>query len=83
MGDVDLEKVKNDIGDRVCLKGNIDLLNVIKRGTPELIREKVKEAIQIASPGGGFILSTSDSIREGTPLENVKTYFKAAREYGR
>jgi hypothetical protein len=35
----------------------------------------------VAGPGG-FILGTSDSIRDGTPLENVRAYFNAARRYG-
>jgi len=82
VGDVDLALAKKRVGGRVCLKGNIDLLYVIYKGTPELVREKVKEAIEVAAPGGGFILSTSDSIREGTPVENVRAYFEAAREYG-
>ncbi len=82
VGDVDLAEVKRRIGDRVCIRGNVDLLYVIMKGTPETIREKVRETIEIAAPGGGFILSTSDSIREGTPYENVKAYFDAGREFG-
>jgi len=83
VGDVDLAVAKKLIGDKVCLKGNVDLIYVIKEGTPELIRETVREAIRVAAPGGGFILSTSDSIRDGTPIKNVRAYFEAAREYGR
>jgi len=82
IGDVDLAAVKQKIGDTVCLKGNIDLIYVLLKGTPELVGEKVREAICVAAPGGGFILSTSDSIRDGTPIENVRAYFEAARKYG-
>ena len=82
VGDVDLAEAKQCIGDRVCLKGHVDLLYVIKHGTPALIDQTVRDAIEIAAPGGGFILGTSDSIREGTPLENVRAYFRAARKYG-
>jgi uroporphyrinogen decarboxylase len=56
---------------------------VIKMGTPEQIEQTVREAIEIAAPGGGFILGSSDSIREGTPLQNVRAYFAAALKYGR
>ena len=38
--------------------------------------------MEVAAPGSGFIFGTSDSIREGTPRENVRTYFEAARKYG-
>ena len=82
MGDVDLAQAKRLYGDKTCLKGYVDLLYVIKLGTEETIRQAVREAIAVAAPGGGFILGTSDSIRDGTPLANVRAYFEAAHEYG-
>jgi uroporphyrinogen decarboxylase len=82
VGDVDLAEAKRLSGDRTCLKGYVDLLYVIKEGTPELIEETVRRTIEIATPGGGFILGTSDSIRDGTPHENVRAYFAAAHKYG-
>lgn len=81
VGDVDLAEVKRRIGDRVCLMGHTDLIYVLKLGTPELIERTVRDAIATAGPRG-FILGTSDSIRDGTPLENVRAYFAAARRYG-
>jgi uroporphyrinogen decarboxylase len=83
VGDVDLAEAKRLYGGRTCLKGHIDLLYVIKEGTPETIAEAVRQAIEIAAPGGGFILGTSDSIRDGTPDENVRAYFAAAHKYGK
>ena len=83
VGDVDLAAAKRLYGRQTCLKGYIDLLYVIKEGTPELIERTVREAIEVAAPGGGFILGTSDSIRDGTPLENVLAYYAAAHKYGR
>jgi uroporphyrinogen-III decarboxylase len=46
------------------------------------VERTVREAIEVAAPGGGFILGTSDSIREGTPMANVRAYFAAAHTYG-
>ncbi|MCK5806488.1 MAG: hypothetical protein KAI66_26900, partial [Lentisphaeria bacterium] len=76
VGDTDLAKLKDTIGDRVCLMGYVDLIYVLQRGTPELIDQTVKEAIDIAGPTG-FILGSSDSFRDGTPVENIQAYFDA------
>lgn len=81
MGDVDIGEAKQLIGNRVCLKGNIDLLNVIRLMKPAQIRDVVRRTMAAAAAGGRFILSTSDSIRDGTPLENVRAYFDAGREF--
>ncbi len=83
VGDFDLAHAKRTIGDRVTIKGYVDLLYVIKHGTPELVEQTVREAMEIAKPGGGFIIGSSDSFREGTPRENVETYWRACRQYGR
>ena len=83
MGDVDLASAKARIGDRVCLKGNVDQVNVILPGTPAEIREAVRQTVAAAAAGGGFILSTSDSIRPETPWENVAAFFDAAKELAR
>jgi len=82
VGDFDLAQAKRRLGDRLCFKGYVDLLYVVKEGTPELIERTVREAMAIGKPGGGFILGSSDSFRDGTPVENVRAYFDAARRYG-
>ena len=60
----------------------MDLLWVVKHGTPELVESTVAEAMEIAKPGGGFIIGSSDSFREGTPPENMHAYFQACVKYG-
>ena len=82
LGDVDLASAKERVGLKTCLKGHIDQVNLICYGKREQIREAVRRAIEIASPGGGFILGTADSIRPESPIENIKAYFDAALEFG-
>jgi uroporphyrinogen-III decarboxylase len=82
VGDIDLAEVKRRIGDRTCLWGYGDMLYVIKMGTPADVDAMVRYAMETAGPRG-FVMSTSDSIREGTPRANVRAYFEAARKYGR
>jgi len=69
VGDFDLGHAKATIGEKVALKGYVDLLYVIKHGTPELIERTVAEAMEIARPGGGWIIGSSDSFREATQRE--------------
>lgn len=82
VGDFDLAQAKASIGHKITLKGYVDLLYVVMRGTPELIERTVREAMEIAKPGGGFIIGSSDSFREGTPPENIRAYFEACERYG-
>jgi uroporphyrinogen decarboxylase len=82
VGDFDLREAKQRIGAQTTLKGYVDLLYVIKHGTPELVRQTVREAMEIGKPGGGFIIGSSDSFREGTPPENLAAYWDACKVYG-
>ena len=81
VGDVDLKQAKAAVGDRICLNGNIDIVNVMGGGTEEDVRRAVRQAILDAAPGGGFILGSSDGIRD-VPVANVRAYFRAAKEFG-
>jgi len=80
--DFDLRWAKEHIGQKVALKGYVDLIYVVKMGTPALVERTVAEAMEIAKPGGGFIIGSSDSFREGTPPENMHAYFQSCLKYG-
>lgn len=81
-GDFDLALAKRTIGGRTTLKGYIDLLHVVKDGTPASIEQAVRSAMEIGKPGGRFIIGSSDSFREGTSRENLDAYFAACKKYG-
>lgn len=83
VGDVDLAETKRVVGDKACLHGNVDAIWVVQRGTPEQVREAVREAIRVGAPGGGFILGNSDCFFDQTPRENIEAFFQAAHEFGR
>lgn len=69
--------LKGDFGDRVVLNGGIDSKNVLINGTPESVREKTREILEIMAPGGGFIAGAShDYVLPETPLENVLAMFE-------
>lgn len=79
---MDLAQVKTRYGDHICLIGNIDSSRTLPYGTPEEIRQEVKDAIQAAAPGFGYILGSDHSLHDGISVEAMQTMFDAAREYG-
>ena len=67
---------------RVCVVGNVDCTEVLTHAPLEEVVEAVKETIAKASPGGGHILASSNSIHPGVRPENYKTMVEAARRFG-
>jgi hypothetical protein len=80
---MDLGELKRRYGKRLILVGGIDCSVLLPLGTPEQIRNAVKEAIRVAAPGGGFFIGSSSEINPAIPLENVLAFFEACRTYGR
>ncbi len=79
---MDIGQAKQQYGHRVCLCGNVDCSVVLTRGSKELVIEAVKETIAKASPGGGHIMASSNSIHPAVDPELYKTMMWATREFG-
>jgi uroporphyrinogen decarboxylase len=79
---MDLRAVKAEYGKRLCLIGNIDSTRTLPYGTPGEVAAEVRQAIDVAAPGGGFILASDHSLHDGIPLENILEMFRIGREYG-
>lgn len=79
---MELKKVKALYGDRVCITGNIDCAHLLPHGTPEQVRETVRQAIADAAPGGGYILTSSNSIHSSCRAENFVAMVRACHEFG-
>jgi len=80
IGDADFAALKRRLGNRLCFWGGVDL-SLILRGTPQQVEAQVRDAIEKLGPTG-LIVGTSDSIRDGSPEENVRAFCDAARRYG-
>lgn len=80
---MDLAAVKRLVGRRVCLVGNIDCGELLSHGSPTQVEEAVRKAIEDAAPGGGFILSSSNSIHSSVDPKNFLAMIEAGRRYGR
>jgi hypothetical protein len=80
---MDIEWVKKKYGDRITLLGNIDCGNLLTFGTDEEVVDAVKSIIRAASPGGGHIFSSSNSIHSGVSPDTFIVMMNAVREFGR
>lgn len=81
LGDVDLGDAKRRIGGRLFIKGNIDPVHVILRGTPESVYSAARHCLEIAAPGGGYILSSACSIPPHAPPENILMLRRASEDF--
>ena len=78
---MDLKYVKEKYGDRFCIIGNIDSSKTLPFGSVEVVVAEVKEAIDIAAPGGGYIFASDHSLHDGIPIENIQEMFRFGKEY--
>ena len=80
---MDINEIKQKYGSRISLLGNIDLGYTLTRGTPDEVREEVRQRIHDLARGGGYALASANSIPEYVPLANFNAMREAAFEYGR
>lgn len=81
-GPMDIFKLKEEYGQRICLMGNIDLHYTLTQGTPEETEAEVKEKIKRLAPGGGYIIASSNGLANYVKVENVLAMNDAILKYG-
>ena len=79
---MDMAKLKEKYGRRICLFGGTNCETLIT-GTPEELRQEVLQSIREAAKGGGLVVTTSNVVAPGTPLENYMAARQAVRDYGK
>jgi len=77
-----LKKVKQLVGHKVCLTGNIDCAHLLPYGTVAEVRAAVRQAIADAGPGGGYLLASSNSIHSSCNPQNLIAMVQACHEFG-
>jgi uroporphyrinogen decarboxylase len=80
---MDLAEVKAKYGNRLALKGNVDCAHTMTFGTPEDVIAETKAALRKGAPGGGFILSSSNSIHSSVKPENYLAMLQTLEKHGR
>jgi len=79
---MDPRALKRDYGEQLVFwGGGVDTQKTLPFGTPQEVKEQVRDGIEIFSPGGGFVFCTIHNIQANTPIENVLAMFEVVREY--
>jgi uroporphyrinogen-III decarboxylase len=81
-GAMDIRAMKREYRDRLCLLGNVDL-NLLGMGSPTAVEKEVRELIRDVGPGGGYIVTSGNSLAAYLLPENVLALSTAVQKYGR
>ena len=78
---MDINEVNREYGNRVCLVGNIFMSDLVHK-QPADIDAQVRDRIDRIGAGGGYIISSSNSLTDDMKPENVRAMSEAIRRYG-
>ena len=79
---MDIAQVKKDYGDVLTLIGNIDLDYIMTMASASEVFENVRQTIEEAAPGGGYILSTCNTLVDAIPECNALAMYEAGSTFG-
>ena len=81
-GDTVLTDAVDAFGSQTTLSGNIDQLDLLRKGTADEIDLAVKQVLDTVRGRCHFILATTDYFNENTPHEKIHALADAGRRYG-
>ena len=78
---MDPRMLKKNYGDQLVFwGGGVDTQRTLPFGTPQEVRDQVRERIEIFAPGGGFVFCTIHNVVANTPLPNLLAMFEVIKE---
>ncbi|MBN1910744.1 MAG: hypothetical protein JW818_13445 [Pirellulales bacterium] len=75
-------EAKRRYGHRIGILGGIDV-DFLCRQDEQVIRERVRETLEVCQPGGGYVLGSGNSIPNFMPLDHYLAMLDEGRKFGR
>jgi uroporphyrinogen decarboxylase len=79
---MDINEVKARYGHQLALIGNIDM-DILARGTPEQVRQQVRQRIKDLAPGGGYAVGANPGVNYYVLPENYDAMRQATLDFGK
>lgn len=83
LGNMDMAKMKREYSHKIALKGNVNCATTLVNGSMEDVIRETIDVLKVAAPGGGFILSSSNSIHSSVNPANYLTMINTVKAYGK
>ncbi len=78
---MDFRQLHEHFGDRLSFHGTIGTQTTMPFGTPEEVRQKVFENLDIAGEHGGLYVCPTHMLEPEVPVENIVAYIQACADY--
>ncbi len=76
--ELDLAEIREKVGPRMALLGNVAPLDLMVRGTADQVEAAAAECIAKLAAAGGFVLSAGGGLSPGTTAEHIDALVRAA-----
>ena len=77
---LDVHEIQRKYGDQLAFWGTIGTQTVMPFGTPDTVKQTVREMIDLFAPG--LVIATTHVLEPDVPWENILALFEAIEEYG-
>jgi len=80
---IDYAAIKKEYGNEISFWGaGVDTQRVFDIGTPQQVRDDVRQNIEIMAPGGGYVCTPIHNTQASVSPENYMAFWETMREYG-
>jgi len=75
--------LKREFGDQIVFwGGGVDTQHTLPDGTPDQIREEVRQRLRTFGKGGGFVFNTIHNVQPRIPVENLLALYETVKKEG-
>lgn len=74
-------ELQRRFGGKIVFHGGIDTQNILPRGNTEQVNKHCEEILNYLGKDAGYIFVSCNNIQDDTPVKNVDTAYRVAREF--